>query len=72
MAVRLDEILNLSVEERLEIVASIWASIADDPESLELSDDERHLLDQRLDELDKNPDAGSRWSDVKARVFARK
>jgi putative addiction module component (TIGR02574 family) len=72
MSVSLEEILNLPIEERLELVASIWASIADGPELMELSAAERGMLDERLDDLDKNPDAGSPWPEVKARVFGKK
>jgi len=72
MAISLDEILKLPVEERLKLVTSIWESIAENPESLELSDAERLMLDDRLDDLEKNPEAGSPWPEVKARILGKK
>ena len=71
MAVSLDEILKLPVEERLELVTSIWESIAENPESLEISDEERRMLDKRLADLDENPDSGSPWPEVRARLLGK-
>ena len=72
MAVNLEEILKLSVEERLSLVTTIWDSIAADPEALELTDTQKAELDRRLEDLERNPDAGSPWPEVKARILARK
>ena len=68
-SIRLSDILELSVSERLKLVEAIWDSIADAPEALELSDAQRAELDRRLEEYERNPDAGSPWSQVKARVL---
>jgi len=72
MAVNLEEILKLSVEERLSLVSTIWESIAEDPSALELTDAQKAELDRRLDDLEKNPDTGSPWPEVKARILGRK
>ena len=72
MAVSLDEILKLSIEERLELVASIWDSIADGVDTLPMSDSQRRMLDDRLDDLAKNPDLSSPWPEVKARILSKK
>ena len=67
-SIRLSDVLELSVSERLKLVEAIWDSIADAPEALELSDAQRAELDRRLEEYERNPDAGSPWSEVKARI----
>lgn len=47
----------LPVEERLDLVEELWDSIAADQGALPLTDDQRQLLDARLDayELEGNP-----------------
>lgn len=67
----LAELPKLSREERAEIQARLddlagegWL---DDGE---LSAEEKALLDARLAEYEKNPDAGSSWEEVEARIRA--
>jgi putative addiction module component (TIGR02574 family) len=64
---------HLSVAERLQLVEDLWDSIAQDAnaESLPLSDAEKALLDERLADLERSPDAGSSWEEVKARLLNR-
>jgi putative addiction module component (TIGR02574 family) len=42
------EILSLSIPERLQLVAEIWDSLADSPESVPLTEHQRVELDKRL------------------------
>lgn len=69
--IRLSDVLELPVSERLKLVEAIWDSIAEAPEALELTEAQRTELDRRLDDYEKNPDAGSPWPDVKARILKR-
>jgi putative addiction module component (TIGR02574 family) len=62
------ETLDMSVEERLRLVGDIWDSIAEAPESLRLSQEQRDELDRRLRDLEENPDAGDPWGVVRARI----
>lgn len=64
--------LELPLAERLRLVQDIWDSIAAAPDALPLSNEEKQLIDERLDAYRANPDAGSPWSEVRARVAARK
>jgi len=68
-SIRLSDVLELPVSERLKLVEAIWDSIADAPEALELSDAQRSELDRRLEEYERNPSSGSPWSEVKARIL---
>jgi putative addiction module component (TIGR02574 family) len=65
------EVLALPVDERLELVETIWESIAELPESLQLSQAQEAELDRRLDTYRKDPIAGSPWPEVMARVLRR-
>ncbi len=70
MSVDLSEVLKLPVDERLKLVESIWNSIAEFPDSLELTDAQRQELDRRLDAYEANPTAGIPWSDLKSQLLA--
>jgi putative addiction module component (TIGR02574 family) len=50
------EILKLPVEERLRLVELIWASIAAEPSAVLLSDAERAIIDECLEEHERSPD----------------
>ena len=62
------EILSLPVDERMELVEAIWASISAVPESLPLSDWQKAELDRRLAELEADPEGGTTMEDVFARI----
>lgn len=64
-------LLELPLAERLRLVEAIWDSIAEHPEALKLSDDDRRELDRRWAEYLRDPAAGSPWSDVRARIRSR-
>ena len=65
-------VLELPVPERLQIVEDIWNSIADLPETLEVTDEEKRLIDERLEAFHRNPECGSPWEEVRARIVSRK
>ena len=62
------EILELSVAERLQLVQDIWDSIAEIPDSLELTEDQRAEIERRRNEYLANPDSLISWQEVKARI----
>lgn len=65
----MSEILKLSVSERIQLVEDIWDSIAADPETLPLTDEQRAELDARIDDAEANPGAGQPWSEVRDRLL---
>lgn len=69
--IRLSDVLELPVAERLKLVEAIWDSIAEVPDALELTPAQRAELEQRLDEYEKDPEAGAPWSEVKERILKR-
>lgn len=64
----MQDILKLSIPERILMVEAIWDSIAENDEKLELTDEVKELLDNRIEAHKNNPSEGSRWADVKARI----
>lgn len=65
------DILKLSVSERIQLVLEIWDSIAEVPNSVALTDEQKAELDRRLDAYHKDPNAGSPWSLVRERFKSR-
>ena len=68
---RLSDVLELPVSERLKWVEAIWDSIADAPDTLQLTEAQRAELDRRLNDYENNPEAGSPWSEVRAKVLGK-
>lgn len=64
----MQDILKLSVPERILMVEAIWDSIAENDEKLDLTEDVKELLDNRIVAHKHNPSEGSNWDDVKARI----
>ena len=62
------DLLSLSVSERIQLVEDIWDSIAEVPESLCLTDEQKAELDRRLDAYRRDPAAGSPWQEVLDRI----
>jgi putative addiction module component (TIGR02574 family) len=66
------DVLELPVSDRLQLVEDIWNSIAEVPEKLELTAEDKRLIDERLQAREQNPDAGSLWEDAYARITSRR
>ena len=64
----LDEILGLSVSERIQLVQDIWDSIEQLPDSLELSEDQKLESRCRLADYRANPETGISWPDLKQKI----
>lgn len=65
MNTQLSEILQLSVAERIQLVEDIWDSIAQMPEAVPLTDEQKAELDRRLESYRANPDEGISWDELK-------
>ena len=62
------DILSLSVPERIQLVEDIWDSIAEVPEQVPLSEEQKAEIDRRLDAYHRNPKKGSPWGMVRERI----
>jgi putative addiction module component (TIGR02574 family) len=63
--------LELSPAERILLVEDIWDSLSEDGGALPLTDAQRSHLDERLAAHDNDPEAGSSWDEVRARILKR-
>ena len=68
----INQILQLSISERLELIENIWNSIADMPDEIELTEAQKQELDYRLELYEQNSEIGSNWEEVKQRIKSRK
>jgi putative addiction module component (TIGR02574 family) len=66
------DILDLSISERIQLVEDIWDSIAQAPESLQLTEEQKIELDRRLVDYHSDPCKGSPWEVVRERIRGRK
>jgi toxin ParE1/3/4 len=68
----LEQLRQLPVAERLQLVEDLWDTIADEAsdEALPLSPDLAAELDRRLAEHEANPRAARPWAEVRADVLA--
>jgi putative addiction module component (TIGR02574 family) len=70
--IRLEDILQLSVAERLDLMEKIWDSITAISEALPLTEAQCAELDRRMQAHSKNPEDVETWNEVKARIRQRK
>ncbi len=62
------DLLQLSLDERIQLVEDLWDSIATDREALSLTEAKKLELDRRLDDYHRHPEASEPWSVVRERM----
>ena len=60
--------LQLPLDERTLLAEKIWDSLPEEVRSADLTEEEKAELDRRIAEMEANPDAGSSWEEVRARL----
>jgi putative addiction module component (TIGR02574 family) len=69
MSYNREQLLNLPVNERIELVEALWDSIDNDTIGKQFSKQEiEEELDKRIDQITKNPNSLISWEDVKAKM----
>jgi putative addiction module component (TIGR02574 family) len=68
MTISFDDILKLTVSERLDLIEAIWESIADLPDALPVTEAQRQELDRRLSLYGHDRPRLSSWDEVRARL----
>lgn len=59
---------DLSVEEQIDFVQSLWDRIAATPEQVPVPEWHRRIIRERLEAYHVNPTAGRRWTDVRTDI----
>jgi putative addiction module component (TIGR02574 family) len=68
--VSISDVFQLPIEERIRLAQAIWDSVASSPEQVPLTAAQVKELDRCYDEYLDDPEKGSSWSEVKARLLA--
>jgi putative addiction module component (TIGR02574 family) len=63
--------LELSIPERIQLVEDIWDTIASEVVSVDLTEEEKRVIDSRLEAFHKDPDSGSPWEEIYQRIVDR-
>jgi len=66
-----EDILDLSISERIQPVKDTWGSMVELPETAFLTYDQKKEPDKRLDAYRLNPNEGSPWEQVRRRIQKR-
>lgn len=61
----------LNIDEQIEYVQALWDRIAAREEVVPVPDWHREILDERLADLEANPDAGRPWEEVRAELLKK-
>ena len=64
--------LSLSIQERIQLVEDIWDTIITEANSVELTEEEKKIIDLKLEKYHKNPELGSPWEDVYKRIVSKR
>ena len=65
------DISKLSVAERIQLAEDLWDSVAAETDELPLTAAQAAELDRRLADLERDPQAGASWQEVRARMEQR-
>lgn len=65
MATVLEQAMQLSVEEKLDLISALWESMAENPESIPVPGWQLTELKRRIEEQRKDPRPGQTWDEVK-------
>jgi putative addiction module component (TIGR02574 family) len=59
---------DLSIDEKIDYLQSLWDRIVATSQSVPVPEWHREILDQRLMDLERDPDSGDTWEVVQERL----
>ena len=62
---------SMSVSERIQLVEDLWDSIAASEADVPLTTAQCDEIDRRLESLERDPQAGKPWSEVRSQIEER-
>ena len=68
---QLSALLELSPDEKLDIIEALWASLNQSPELIPLPEWQKQELDRRQAEYEANPGPLLTWEEVQANILAK-
>jgi putative addiction module component (TIGR02574 family) len=61
-----------SVEEQIDHVQALWDRPSAPPEQIPLPEWQKAILDERLDEMEQDPEEGMPWEEFRDRLLAER
>jgi putative addiction module component (TIGR02574 family) len=71
MSTQLSALLELSPDEKLNIIDALWESLSQSPDLIPIHDWQKRELDRRQAEYDANPVPFLTWEEVQANILAK-
>ena len=68
----IQQILKLSLSERILLVETIWDSVEADSKRIPVTEDQIRIVEKRMAEYKKNPTKVRSWDKVKRDLLAKK
>ena len=65
------EFENLSLDDRIAYVQDLWDFIAKNPGNLEVSDEHKKVLDERLSSYDENSEPALPWEEFRTELLTK-
>ena len=65
---RIDDLLALPADRRLEIMEALWDSLTSSPANIPIPDWHREMLKERMAADDADPSAGQSWEEVRREI----
>jgi putative addiction module component (TIGR02574 family) len=65
----LADVLALPLADRMELFEHLRENLRNEPDLDPLTDDQARMLEERLDDYEANPNEGSTWEEVEARIL---
>ena len=62
---------DLSIDERVDYIQSLWDRVAAKPEDIPVPDFHRQVLDERLARYRANPEGGRPWGEVREEISGK-
>ncbi len=66
------DILSRSTAEKILLVETIWDNIAEESNSIPISNEQMSLVKERLEEYKRNPSKVKSWEEVKKNFLKKK
>lgn len=60
--------LELSIPERIQLVEDIWDTITEKASSIELTNEEKSIIDKRLEKYHQSPESSYPWEYIYKRI----
>jgi putative addiction module component (TIGR02574 family) len=64
--ITVDQLLDMPSAERVELAQALWDSVAQNPDNVPLTEDQRQELDRRLKAYDQDRTSGATWESIKS------